>query len=367
MDFARWKEKLIHPAVELFGKLSPSQRASLGILGGVVVVGLAVLIFTTPSSGRMVALAGSRPEPEFIAFLEDEQIPHETSPRGEVMVPQRSIGLAYAQVSRMAGEGDEKDWHEWVYEAVSLQESSGRAKMKWQIAQKRTLESALRTFDEIARATITAEKKSDWGVLRRPEQASSASVHLVLKGGVVRLSRKHARTVGLMVARGLGLRLRQVAITDSRGNSYDLSASSAQLDEEENGREAQMKAKIQDLVEGEFPPGDFKVFIHLNLNRESVNERRKAFDVDASAKIVKEHSEEESSGIVPGASGPGVQPNVARLNGASGSGTGSEYRHKRSEDRFETGLGNTETDKSIPPGGIRTMSIILKLSTSAIV
>ena len=168
-----WRDKSVKPVQQLYERLAPSQRLSLGILAAVVIIALVILVYTSPRE-RWMTIRGSELTTDFASFLDGENIPYKTSPRGEVMIPDSSRGLAEAQAFELGLDEKEPAFFEWIFQPMNLQETSGRLQKKIEIEVRRRVEDVLARFDGVDSGMVLWHPVSDYGLLRDTSSRSSA-------------------------------------------------------------------------------------------------------------------------------------------------------------------------------------------------
>lgn len=357
-----WRDKTVKPMRQLYERLAPSQRLSLGILAAVVVIALVILVYTAPRT-EWVTIRGSELTSEFASFLDGEDIPYKTSPRGEVMIPDSSTGLVEAQAFELGLDEKEPKFFEWIFQPMNLQESSGRLKKKFEIDVRRRVEKVLAGFEGVESGQVVWRPVSDHGLLLDTSGRSSAAVRLQLEG-IKRLSPRRARVIGRWVSQALSVKLNRVELTDQYSNDYELNSASAMIDgEAKSDRERALTLKIEDSFDNEYHPSEFRVIVDLTLDRKNHKVSGTKVGDENTAKVVRSTSDEEGETTHSSAS-IGAKGNTS-LNGSSERrAPGQTY--SKSDKEYDTEIGSERYETVTPAGDVVAWAITVKLSEDAI-
>jgi len=209
----------------VMGKLTPTQRLSLGLLAGVVIVSFVILIVVTVSTsgggGGYVNLFYQPLDPDRQAYviqklgtadykIEDGVI----KVRGNDRERLAAMFLQDRQVYL------EKDWFASLFES-SLMDTDALRDKKYLIAREKQLSAEISYFDQVKRANVNINPGDDTRYFNDDVRRATASVLVELKSGVNRLSQDTVNSIAGTVACAIkGLLPENISISDYSGKNY---------------------------------------------------------------------------------------------------------------------------------------------------
>ncbi len=359
--------KIAKPIRELLGRLSRSQRISLAVLGVVVAVGMALLVFTTPASARMIP-TGERFTPELNALFEKcgfkSGVDYRPAANGELQVRADAVGAIYGQIFAQGTTKEQEDQLQWLYREMTLGTTSGHTQLRLNDSQRRRMQMALMTIDGVARAEVFVNKR-DSSFLLKEDSSSTASVQLVLDPGTEKLPLRHAHGAAKMVASAWGIPLARVTVTDDHGNHYNLDEQELADGDGRDLRERNMVAKLSRLFDKQYAPNEYVVIAKVEIERTTKEKKSVSYDADKSLNAAKRRMEESQVGVRPAALSPGTKANVGGF-GSQPAESIDKSTFTRTEEELENFAATTEESSTTPAGEELKWSILAHLSKSAV-
>lgn len=341
--------------VSVWRILTPAKRLMLvGAVAAVVV--LFSILARTASSPKMALLyAGldGRTAGQVVAALERMNVPFDV--RGEAIY----VPAAKRDSVRMslAGEGLPEAGQAGYELLDNLNGFSTTSDMfgatYWRAREGELARTILATPGvKAARVHIAAPQT---GAFARNRPAPSASVTVVM--GAERLSRSQAQAIRYLVASAVpGLPADQVAIIDSsRGVVLEPGRNEEVVDVKDAADRAQaLENDILELLEARVGPGNARVNVALEIDREREAVSEKIFNPDTRVITGKETTE-----ITETTQGRGgavtVASNLPEGDGAAGAGSRTERAETRETVTY--GVSETTRQREKLPGSIRKMSV----------
>ncbi|GAB4519891.1 MAG: flagellar basal-body MS-ring/collar protein FliF [Amphiplicatus sp.] len=341
--------------VSVWRILTPAKRLMLVGAVAAVVVSFSILARTasTPKMALLYAGLDGRTAGQVVAALERMNVPFDV--RGEAIY----VPAAKRDSVRMslAGEGLPETGQAGYELLDNLNGFSTTSDMfgatYWRAREGELARTILATPGvKAARVHIAAPQT---GAFARNRPAPSASVTVVM--GAERLSRSQAQAIRYLVASAVpGLPADQVAIIDSsRGVVLEPGRDEEVVDVKDAADRAQaLENDILELLEARVGPGNARVNVALEIDREREAVSEKIFNPDTRVVTGKETTE-----ITETTQGRGgavtVASNLPEGDGAAGAGSRTERAETRETVTY--GVSETTRQREKLPGSIRKMSV----------
>jgi flagellar M-ring protein FliF len=318
---------------DVLGKLSPSQRMSIALLAGVVVLSFVGLIFLSLSS------SGGDWEKLFYVPLEPERQQYVINRLGTakfkieddcIMVRSEErarLAAIFHQDPEVVGE---KDWFEALFEQNFMKTDAQRG-MELNYAIEKRLSTIIGYFKDIKRAYVGINPGDSTAFLNHDLRKPTASVSIELRSGIIELGRETVISIARTVAGQIkGLNPQDVSISDFGGNYYHVPSN----DDEQPDADFRLRVLrsvtsfFDDRVRQLFKhyPG-FGVATYVKIDWKSVQER--ILTVPGADELPKEETTETSTGGTSETGGPpGISANIeaggAGVTGDVSSGRGGQ-------------------------------------------
>lgn len=353
--------KVEGPAKDLLGKLSRSQRVSLAILAGaVVLIFVMVIVFTPKESDLTVSL----PKDEHGVMqkgLDDKGIPY-SDESGRLVVARKDIDQATAVAIESGLFDTDKGYFKWLYDDTSWNETSGHRAEKILDTLRRRTEDAILAIEGVNSVTLNVQLQKG-SVFVNGKRPSTAAVQL--DTGRKRLDLQRADGIRRFVAFSFGIKEQFVSIQDSLG-PIDLegSAGMGYLDDTKQAKEKALVGKLQSHLATFFTPRDFIVTADMKLNTERKETRNRAIDVDNSGSL-KARTVNTRQEATSGALAPGVKPNVVSGT-ADPSQVGTRTVSTHDEIDYDNEFGYSDSRVEQGPGTVEKVALLVTVSRVAI-
>jgi flagellar biosynthesis/type III secretory pathway M-ring protein FliF/YscJ len=259
----------------VMGKLTPTQRLSLGLLAGVVVVSFVILIIVNTSGsggGGYVNLFYQPLDPERQAYViqklgtADYKIED-----GIIKVRKNDRERLAAMFLQDRQVYQEKDWFASLFES-NLMDTDALRDKKYLIAREKQLSAEISYFDQVKRANVNINPGDDTRYFNDDVRRATASVFIELKSGVNRLSQDTVNSIAGAVACSIkGLSPENISICDYSGKNYrpSMNKDNAPSDNER----LEVTSKISDFLEEQirkclnYPGLGVAVFPNINWDK----------------------------------------------------------------------------------------------------
>ena len=310
MKFREMIEQFTGRLKEVIGKMTPSQRMSLGMIAGVVALAFVILVVVSLSDG-----AGGW-EKLFYTALEPDQQQYVISKLGAeaYKIEDGAIMVHASERARLAAMfledqrvNTEPDFFASLFEP-NLIETDRLSDIKYVRARERQLESWIGNYKQIKSARVGINRGDSGALLNLDQRKPTASVQVELASGVQRLPKNTVRAIAATVSGPIkGLNPADVKISDTNGYPYDIEDGSG-YDSEQIAMKREIEddyaKKIREVLD--IPGMGIGVNIQLDLNKRITRSETITGDVP-----VETHTEEVTSGGEGGTGGAvGVQPNT---------------------------------------------------------
>jgi flagellar biosynthesis/type III secretory pathway M-ring protein FliF/YscJ len=355
----RWHKRLARVVTQLRG-LTLSQRLAL-LLGGALVAISVFWIVHWAATPEMVPLLPQDFAPEELvrvqSGLELMNEPYKLSGRKLLVRADASKPVILARLTQQdklpadtsAGfNALVKEANPWI--------SQAEHERRWAVALKHELEQVLQQFSGVRSASVFLPLTPEHRGLRN-EPAASASVTLIMEGGLP-VSRQLALAAARLITGAVrGLPLKNVEVLDGNGlSALDWESESAGitgLERQRSKHEQDVRAKIISQLPD--PKVRVGVQVEVELKNQSVESETPARGVESSS----ETTNEETTRVRDG-SQPGVEPNVAVRAG----GRAADERTTKAQEKTEFKVGLTRKSEATPPGGIKEIWAAVNVSHS---
>lgn len=368
MNLSERRAKLVEPFKEVLSKLSPSQRVSLAVLAGVVTLGIALLVFTTPNEGPMVPIIDLTVNPEFVATLQAQGIPHEVGEDNWVRVPPRQFDRVKGLGIQHALDNPTEEEFAWIFRDAGWQETAGRRREKSLHSTRLALERQLEATSHIKGAAIFVHKPSseDWSV-RSSRQSATASVQ-IKAASTKGLTAQQATMVANLVSGAFAIDLEKITVNDDH-QTHDVTNRAAFAHGEVEKRELSIEKEIREQY-SQFRPEEIRVSIHLRTTAEETRIETVTYDQDKSFTQNVQKSKETRETSQPTSRAPGTETNVsAGLNqGTGGTVVPAAFKeaYSREEERGEAALSRQNSHTVIPANQDKWSNVWVSFSEVAI-
>jgi flagellar biosynthesis/type III secretory pathway M-ring protein FliF/YscJ len=373
MDFQKQLAKIKNQIRDLYGKLTASQKITIGLLT-VLVAGGVILLVTLARGEPWVKLIGTQ-DPKSVAavktLLEQNGINYRlaTENGGSLDVPRDRLARA-RWLAFESGITSAKDSNmEWLWGEASFLETSNRNDQKVLESKKRTVEDAIRWSRSIRDVRIVIQQGPEPIYANRNSSSDSAAVAVALRPGLEGLSRSEASTIRALVSGAFNIPPANIKITDERRVYPYFEDAMAGLSEEDDLPRKKIQSTVEGLLSRYYRPSEFGVGVLVEVSPRRTELITTTYKPDgvatAEAKTLKESESSRS-----GAGDPvGVQPNVAPSGGLGTSATPvpaefrtSEKKETHNENRFSSSQEKTE----VPAGELKGLSVNVVLDRAAV-
>ncbi len=342
-----------------YDKLQPTHKLLAASLATVLAMTL-FLVQAYSESPDMVPLIDASYTAEesaaAVRYLTINNIKHETSPEGTIMV---AAGDAHRAVRGMSETGDLPGDSSLLFRNLlgqsSWTQTSGDKSRAYQLALQNELGIILGGWDNIRSAQVLLNLP-DNRPIGRPASAPSASVNVMPAGG---FTQRNADAVAALVAgASKGLSLERVRITDaSTGRQFrpavedDFTASNTQ--ELIAAIERKQHEKIYSLLSASIPGVVVAVNAQVDATRKTSSRNAALNDGQGSVSLLAEQQRvnNEQSGATQGGN-PGARANTG-ASIATGAAQGASTKESNTTASFESMIG-TERVQVMDPRGFAT-------------
>jgi len=320
----KFKEALAQFVLQVravMGKLTPTQRLSVGLLGGAVAVSFVVLIIvsTTGGDGGYVDLFYRPLEPDQQSYVVRKLAAEQFDVvDGVIKVRAQDRGRLAAMFLEDPHVYSEPDWFASLLEPNILETDALRNK-KFVIAREKQLSAIIAHFREVKRAFVGINPGDNRIFMHNDLVKATASVNVELKPGVERLKRDTVNAIAGTVAGVIkGLRLEDVRIQDYNGKTYR--ARPRQDGVPDGNDRLEVTRKISEYYEEKIRsvlnyPG-LGVAVYPEINWDKIEEKISTYpDIEEPVYTVEKHS--STGGSKPIGGEVGVSPNVGEDTGVN--------------------------------------------------
>lgn len=372
MDFGKQLSRLKVELRELYGKLSTSQKISIGLLS-VLVAGGVVLAVALTRGESYVALGGEGDAKSLAAMkslLDQNGIPNRVSgkgDRGALEVPRDHVAKAIwlAGESGLAGKDTNMDW---LFGEGSFLDTQSRIDQRLLESRKRIVEDSIRWSRSVRDARIVVQRGPEPIYASRSPSADSAAVVVALRPGVEGLTRTEASTIRNLVSGAFNITPQNVQVTDDRLRRYQFDAAGVGLSEDEDRTRTAVQTTVENLLGRIYRPAEFVVGVLADLSARRTQLRTETYDPEKIATATLSSSREtESTTAAPG--GPvGVEPNVAAggIGVAAPAPSGSVQTRDRKDSKFENFPSKSVETTEVPAGELKGLSVNVVLDRAAV-
>ncbi|MCA8961773.1 MAG: hypothetical protein KDC38_14715 [Planctomycetes bacterium] len=356
--FSQSYERIEKPVKELLGRMSPSQRWSLVILGAAVLLMLGMIVSFGPENDRTFRIPVGQ-ERLIVRDLEANDIPFEIEEGSAVVAYEYRARVESLFVENPDYQRDPDLW-KWLYGQTSWNESSGQRRDKILDTKRRRVEAALEAIPAVASATVNVNSNHNSRFVQG-ESPSTASVLLEPAEG--KIPPRLAHGIQKYVAFAFGLKTQNVTLMDHRGplameDSLDL------LDDTKKAQEEELRRKITGTLARIYTANAFTVEVDISLDREDEESSSISYEPQLTSGVTRERSETDESQAQQQA--PGTKPNTASLVQPS-AGVQTTTNREYSETEYENFASSTSKKIKSPSGDIERVSIYVCLSHEAVI
>ncbi|MEM7234467.1 MAG: flagellar M-ring protein FliF C-terminal domain-containing protein [Planctomycetota bacterium] len=352
-------QKVEGPVKEFLGKLSSSQRWSLGILGVVVLLMLAMVVAYGPTDNRTIQVPLDE-DGLLVQDLDTNSIPYVIEGDHVVLAARYRSRVQRLFIENPAYNED-PNLFGWLYDQPSWNESSAQRREKLTDSKRREVVAAIQDLEGVKKAVVTVNLVNNSRfVLGEKQSTASVNVHTEAS----RLNNKLARGIRGFVAGSFGIQEQNVTITDGNGNVVARDDSVDFLDEEKAATEEKLRRKIVEQLGTSFAADEFMVAVDIKQDRKTVRSQKTDFDpAGLVTGTTRERSENDESISRQGA--PGTKPNAASMVDGSG-GVSTTTTRSYEETEFENYASREDSTIQAPAGEIELVKIMVRVSRHAI-
>ena len=297
-------KKLLQPLVQIFNKLSISQRL---LIGGLIVLSFFFLILVMfflnePDYSALYTNLASEDASQVIEYLSEQKIPYKIDDNGQtIRIPKEKL---YEMRLSLAARGVPNSGI--VGYEIFDKNTMGMSEFMQKLSYKRALEGELartiiqQTNIEAARVHIVFPAKS---VFRDEQKEPTASVVLKLKN-TSDLPKKNVMAISHLVASSVeGLKPNKVTIVDSKGRllseeaeENSLGAITSKQYELKNNVENYLANKAQSILDNVLGFGNSIIKINVDLDFNQVEKTMETYDPESQVIISEQITKTESGG-----------------------------------------------------------------------
>jgi flagellar M-ring protein FliF len=332
--------------IESLKALGTARLAAMGTVTVVLGALLAVLAGRAGDGGRMALLYAdldTREAAQIAEQLDAQHIPHEISAAGDrVMVAENEVGRARLLLARQGLPSGGSIGYELFDRGDALTASSFQQQINQARAMEGELSRTIRIIDGVraARVHLVLPHREPFA---REQQDAQASVMLVMSGGN-RLDREGVQAIVNLVSAAVpGLRPRNVAVIDSRGDvlaragePVDGEAGQDGLQDVRHTTELRLARAVEEMLERTVGAGRVRAEAAVDLDFAHVNETQERFDPDGQVTRSSQTVNETTKSTEPGQT-VSVQNNLPNADAAAGSGGGSQTQRQEETTNYEIG------------------------------
>ena len=315
----------------IMGKLTPTQRLSVILLAGVVVVSFVILIaINTPGgTGGYVALFYKQLEPDQQSYVAKKLATEDVEIEGGVIKVRAEDRERLAAMFMQDPYVWEQDWFSSLFEPNILETDALRNK-KFIVAREKQLSAIIAYFKEVKRASVGINPGDNLKFMRNDRVKATAFVTVELKPGVDRLSRDTVNAIAGTVSGAIkGLRLEDVRVSDYSGKTYRVRHRDDSMPDGNDRLEVTRKISeyFEEKIYERYPYPGMGVAVYPEINWNKIEKKISTYR-DIEEPTFKAHEEVMTGGSQPTGGEVGVSPNVGEgtgvnMGGLSVSGGGS--------------------------------------------
>ena len=352
---------------ELWGKLSVTQRVTIGLVGVLVAAGIYTLVHWRQESDFKPLFSGLAAEDAagIVQKLKESGVDYRLPDAGGVvMVP--SARLAELRLS-MAAAGLPKTGRIGfeLFDKSNLGATEFTEHVNYRRALEGELERSVMSLAEVeqARVHITFPKDS---VYLDAQQPAKASVMVKIRPGA-RLAAQNVQAINHLLASAVeGLSPDAVSVLDMNGNLLGRPKRASSLDGPEPSEavldyrhkvEGDLLAKINSTLEPLLGPEKFRAGVSVECDFSGGEQSEELFDPSRSVMATSMRTEDVSGSTGTGGL-PGTASNLPRAAARSG---GANNRTSRVTENITYQTSRTVRKTRLPAGGVRKMSVAVLL------
>lgn len=365
-----WRERLTNnwsqaegSARDFLGRLTPSQRISLGLLAAIVLLGMSFIIVLGRSDApknKVFALGPSDDQGNSLLAesLRQRNIRYEITDEGIVVDPtdESKVQAVLAESEDLARHPDR---FEWLEKPPSWQTTNSHQRARLHHSMTLKLEQTIDFFEGVERAIVNVPLNQR-SLFVESANPTTASVHIVGE-----VDNKRARAIQSLVGSAFSIRPELVAVSDDRGPRR--LGSDIAHDERQAGINRENQQKVHKLLARVLRPGsEYTVTVSSQINRSKSVESSKGYDADQSVSLVSRKTREKSESR-HGLRSPGVEPNVVRGGGDQGTESDSlSTTHEREDVESENRFGEVTRTTELPAGDLEQLNVVVWVALEAL-
>lgn len=370
MNFS-WAE-IKQSILEFWGKLSRPQKIITVAAPLAVAIALISLLYwaSNPSYVAIFTELTDIEAGEITSELDELKANYKLGSNGSaILVPEKeAAAIRLKLASAGLPKGSEFSWSESLNK-TRVGETESDRRLRYNLGLQTELEATLKTLSNVKDARVHLNIPEETLFIEQQE-ATTAAVTLTLKEGSSITEDQIRGIANLLAASVKGLKLEDVTILDSNGNTLSdvlsednqpgkMTATQIQLKQltEENTRKS-----VQSMLDKAFGAGKTIVRTNATLNFDQVT--TDTVTHGPGAVLSESHTTENTTNTSPGGTAPGVDTNVPGYLAADG--TWITSSSEKTSDTLNHQVDTTQEQRIKSPGDIARLSVSVLLDADSI-
>ncbi|WP_201025167.1 flagellar basal-body MS-ring/collar protein FliF [Desulfitobacterium hafniense] len=370
MNFS-WAE-IKQSILEFWGKLSRPQKVITVAAPLAVAIALISLLYwaSNPSYVAILTDLTDIQAGEITSQLDELKVKYKLGSNGSsILVPEKEAAAIRLKLANEGlPKGSEFSWSESLNK-TRVGETESDRRLRYNLGLQTELETTLKTLSNVKDARVHLNIPEETLFIEQQE-ATTAAVTLTLKEGSSITEDQIRGIANLLAASVKGLKLEDVTILDSDGNTLSdvlsednqpgkMTATQIQLKQltEENTRKS-----VQSMLDKAFGAGKTIVRTNATLNFDQVT--TDTVTHGPGAVLSESHTTENTTNTSPGGTAPGVDTNVPGYLAPDG--TGITSSSEKTSDTLNHQVDTTQEQRIKSPGDIARLSVSVLLDADSI-
>lgn len=370
MNFS-WAE-IKQSILEFWGKLSRPQKIITVAAPLAVAIALISLLYwaSNPSYVAIFTELTDIQAGEITSELDELKVKYKLGSNGSaILVPEKeAAGVRLKLANSGLPKGSEFSWSESLNK-TRVGETESDRRLRYNLGLQTELEATLKTLSNVKDARVHLNIPEETLFIEQQE-ATTAAVTLTLKEGSSITEDQIRGIANLLAASVKGLKLEDVTILDSNGNTLSdvlnednqpgkMTATQIQLKQltEENTRKS-----VQSMLDKAFGAGKTIVRTNATLNFDQVT--TDTVTHGPGSVLSESHTTENTTNTSPGGTAPGVDTNVPGYLAPDG--TWITSSSEKTSDTLNHQVDTTQEQRIKSPGDIARLSVSVLLDADSI-
>ncbi|KTE92275.1 flagellar M-ring protein FliF [Desulfitobacterium hafniense] len=358
--------------LEFWGKLSRPQKVITVAAPLAVAIALISLLYwaSNPSYVAILTDLTDIQAGEITSQLDELKVKYKLGSNGSsILVPEKEAAAIRLKLANEGlPKGSEFSWSESLNK-TRVGETESDRRLRYNLGLQTELETTLKTLSNVKDARVHLNIPEETLFIEQQE-ATTAAVTLTLKEGSSITEDQIRGIANLLAASVKGLKLEDVTILDSDGNTLSdvlsednqpgkMTATQIQLKQltEENTRKS-----VQSMLDKAFGAGKTIVRTNATLNFDQVT--TDTVTHGPGAVLSESHTTENTTNTSPGGTAPGVDTNVPGYLAPDG--TGITSSSEKTSDTLNHQVDTTQEQRIKSPGDIARLSVSVLLDADSI-